>query len=92
MTTKAKTKDASKNNQIRITKNTQIDKILVALRFKFPLLDDAELIKILIGESGDKYLQMYSSLASFSKDDGVDIVDYSKLSDFDSAKYFNKNS
>ena len=90
MTTKAQTRETSKNNQIRITKNTQIDKILVALRFKFPLLDDAELIKILIGESGEKYLQMYSNLANFSNDD-EDIVNYSNLSTFDSTKYFNKN-
>ena len=90
MTTKTQIRETSKNNQIRITKNTQIDKILVALRFKFPLLDDAELIKILIGESGEKYLQMYSSLANFSNDE-EDIVDYSNLSSFNSTKYFNKN-
>ena len=85
MTTIAPARTNTKNNQIRITKNSQIDKILVALRFKFPLLDDAELIKILIGESGEKYLQMYSSLANFSADE-EDVVNYSNLSSFDSTK------
>ena len=80
------------NNQIRITKNPQIDKILVALRFKFPLLDDAELIKILIGESGEKYLQIYSNLASFSNDNEGDLVDYSRISPLDITKYINKNN
>jgi hypothetical protein len=83
-----KTKSPTISNQIRITKNQQIDNILVALRFKYPLLDDAELIKILIGESGDKYLQMYNNLAKISDDDSGDNIDYSKLRTYDSSQYF----